>query len=876
MPKEKEHSLYAAAAAGDPDFINKIPADLYKKAAGQADPHAPLNQGSELFYAEDDMPEADPELIQDVEQMLKDIACEDEPQVKTASAARTAAQRKKQPAEPEIRIVDAAEQKAAQAQDKAAAAPEKAEKKDSSREYPWPELPAHLPDFSAVPFGQGLPQALPPSFEAEHSQKQIKAGKRVLSYLGAQGRIAAKLPGYRERTGQLNLAQAVLEALDHSQLLLAEAGTGTGKTYAYLVPVLLNGLRAVISTGSKALQDQLVQHDIPRLLKLTGHTDVTFMGLKGFNNYLCLRRFREALRGHELRPLQEDRVQRFINREIQAIQNNPASASFGDVNAALPPDLASKLVIPRKRCLNEKCECYRDCFVMKAREQAAQCRIVVINHALLFASLGARSLLKADGSTVNLQKLSLTEIQQLGQSGQVKEHCSFLPQYRALICDEAHMLPDFGRTYYAKVFDSRELIDTCRELQRELNNAKFTGRRAFETPCTDILHALAKAQGFLAAHEGRCNFLALKYINYSPDLNRQDLQLHQEFRDLMADVYLKIRDLLQLLVANKEQAPNLIGPFITDLKEQQDILVRAMNCDVPDQQDFKDDNHVCCADISARHFAFSLEPIDIGPYFVKDLAFMLACRTGVVMASATLSVRGSFDKFSYDIGAAPLKPQTFIVGSTFNYAQQACLYLSPAFPDVGAQRRNAVILHALYPLMDLVPGGIFYLTTSYRSLHESAEVLQELFKGRRRVLVQSAGKSNAVIMQEFKDDGAAVLVGTSSFWAGVDVPGQALSLVIIDKLPFASPADPFEQARSDKLKRSGGNPFVQIALPEAIIALRQGVGRLIRTEQDKGGLIICDPRIFQAGYGRRVVEALPPMHRCASLNELRDFLVTLY
>ena len=697
-----------------------------------------------------------------------------------------------------------------------------------------------------------------PSTQATANQPEPfamdKLDPSIVRYLGANGKLAKHHAQFHQRTGQLQMAQAVLSALRESHILLAEAGTGTGKTFAYLIPALLNCHTTVISTGSKALQDQLVAADIPKLVKLMGLKDINFMVLKGFSNYLCLRRFKQAVHDNELTATERTRVEKFMAAEEAALLENPFSCSFADVNARFSSELVSKITIHRQRCLNKKCPYFGDnCFAHKARHYATQARIVVVNHALLFAALNAKNGKKPEKSNAE-------EVPTL-----------FLPKFDALICDEAHMLPDYGRTFYSHEFDSVTVRAWLDNLQRELLDAKVAGREQYKKPCANLKQALHAAVEYLSAREGKHNFLYLKYQDFDAHTPKEQLQVNQGFRQLMVDIYTKMQAIKKLLRDTVQSTPEPFGNIATEFDDLMQALVMAMNCDEPQKNKMADDNHVCYATLTSDRFTFTIAPLEIGPYFNQELAALLKSKRGLVMTSATLSVRGSFDKFAWDIGAKGLDVRTLLVGSTFDYAKQAMLYLSPHFPDVKDLIRNQLLVQQLGPVMDAVPGGIFFLTTSYRSLQECAILLENYFGTRRKVLVQAGGSSNAQIMRAFKRDGHAVLVGTSSFWAGVDVPGQALMLVIIDKLPFASPVDPFERARADKFKAKGSNPFVTISLPEAIIALRQGVGRLIRSENDQGGLIICDPRVCTQRYGKMIIEALPPMHRCASLSSMEEF-----
>ena len=711
--------------------------------------------------------------------------------------------------------------------------------------------------------------------KAEHEAQLAALDAEINEILAAGGLLSQRQPHYQERRGQLEMAHAVGHALINSELLLSEAGTGTGKTYAYLIPALLDGRSVVISTGSKALQDQLVNSDIPKLLRLLGMEEVSYIGLKGFGNYLCHRRTEQAVKFGELTHEENALVQRFIQREETELMSNPRSCSFGDVNAGLPPALAPKITVSRQQCIGEDCKFFGDqCFPFKARHYAAESRIVVVNHALLFAALASKCYMACDGVRVDENGMDIKELEEQLAQGLIEPHYWFLPRFKALVCDEAHMLPEFGRTFYSLEFDSYAVESWCRQLNRELKGLQLAGRLNFRELTQDLITAILAVRTYLleSNFEGRHNFLKFKYENYDPDMKKQDLIVDKRFRALMIKVWRCLSDIYKKLQEHKESAQEVMGMLIKELKEQTEALILVMRCDEPDADGKEDDNHVCYASVDQHGFVFTYAPIEIGPYFMHDLKMLLTSRTGICMTSATLSVNQSFKKFAFDIGAAGLNPRTLIVPSAFDYEHQACLYVSSAFPAVGDEKRNEQLLTQLYPLMEEVRGGIFLLTTSHKSLQECAQLLNLHFGSRRLVLAQAGGKSNARIMREFKENGQAVLVGTASFWAGVDVPGRALSLVIIDKLPFASPADPFEEARYNKLKQQGGSPFAHICLPEAIIALRQGVGRLIRSETDEGGLIICDPRIVDnKSYSRQILKALPPMHRCQSLKEMRLF-----
>lgn len=768
----------------------------------------------------------------------------------------------------------------------AAAAAEPAEAVHSPKAAEHTSTPAESADSAAADNTvQGTAAGNTPADAGERTRRQLlqtarlnQLQARIDEILSSGGLLSRRQPHFKERPGQLQMARQVCAALHSHELLIAEAGTGTGKTFAYLIPALLEGRSVVISTGSKALQDQLVQVDIPNLLRLLGLEGTSFMGLKGFGNYLCHRRWRQAVLSGEINKAEQDLVERFAQKVENELMTAPEYSSFGDVNAALPMSLASRLTISRSQCLGDKCSyCADQCFPFKARHYAARSQIVVINHALLFAALSSHGYEDAGGQFVDARTLPEDQLQPKLASGELRLHFWFLPDFQALICDEAHMLPDFGRNFYARQFDAQTLNSWSRQLNRELEQLKFEGRLEFKKLSDELQHALQLTREYLERFAGRHNFLELLFENYDDNLRYQPapLQLNQQFRGYMVDLYRILVNLDKKLESNKSTAPEVMEMLQTELRSQLTALVELMQSGRPGQGrgQGQDRSRVCVAEVGPHGFTFSSIPLEIGPYFEQDLKKLLTAGTGITLTSATLSVSGDFKKFAADIGAQFLPHQTLIVPSSFDYASQACLYVSDRFPAVEDEERNAKLVSGLQPVIEAVPGGIFVLTTSHRSLQELSELLTERFGSQRLVLAQAGGRSNAQIMQEFKRDGRAILIGTSSFWAGVDVPGQALSLVIIDKLPFASPADPFARARCRRLEEQGGSPFAHITLPEAIIALRQGAGRLIRSESDSGGLIICDPRLVtQRTYSSRFLRALPPMHRCRSLREMIAFI----
>lgn len=845
--------------------------------------------------------------------------------------------------------------------------------------------------------------------------------KRLQEIFQAGGELSASKPNYKVRPGQLRLAQAMLECMYTKNNLVAEAGTGTGKTFGYLIPALLCQGSTVVSTGSKTLQDQLVTQDIPNLLKMLHlENEVSYFGLKGFANYLCLQRFDESCNEDIIRGQQIQYIVNFILSERQRVQQNPSGANFGDISTQFPSSLRQFLSISSEQCPHGGCPYHEQCFALAAREYATRTDVLVVNHALLMAGL-----------------LSVRDEVSAARRDEPQESpFAFLPDFRQLIIDEAHTLPEFARNVYTSEFGSTSVLKLCRQIC-ELFSTKES--RAAEAGQDDRLPARKRAQitvagrsemrskeklvqlaisdmlNYLQEYEGQgsVHLLSVKYRNFdpaNPPAPGTPLTRNTEFYNLAKDIYRALKEFAAQFDALRpslesehaaaagrgQDAADRLNFFKQKVQSLQDSLaetvqnfIAIMQFDVPSltliQQtaqaqaaqeaatrkdsanaaiaalaglaaeishgsassaapvqaavpvpasvpsDSSEDsakpkipnpvdahgktlswyeNNVALITISSgrrknqqqtgsreesgktkaehkehkehkadssesKSFKFTLMPLDISDQLQKEFESLNKQGRCWAFTSATLSAGNSFDKFLYDTGMAALKPVTMTVETVFDYARQGCFYYSGHFPACSDNERMGKILTTLRGVMDAVRGGIFVLTTSYRSLHDATAFLQQHYAGRRLVLSQDGSKSNAQLIKEFMEDGHAMLVGTSSFWEGVDVPGEALSLVIIDKLPFASPGDPFEQARQNRLQKKGGNPFRQIMLPEAIIALRQGAGRLIRTERDKGGLIICDPRLDSARYARLVLDSLPPMHRASSLQEMTAFFRSL-
>lgn len=679
----------------------------------------------------------------------------------------------------------------------------------------------------------------------------LRDAKRIDDIFAKGGLLDQSFENYTVRDGQVQMAKNTLAAFINSQLLVTEAGTGTGKTFAYLIPALLLNKKVVISTGSKALQDQIVKNDIPKILKLL-KKDVSYCVLKGIANYLCIKKYYENKDDLLISSKVKLSLEKIVNKALAEQNEGAADASFGDLNMIASKDVATLFSCTPNQCNAKKCEYYKECFAFKARKRAVNSDIVVINHALFFSHL------QVDDSDTDSRVL--------------------LPKYEALIFDEAHTLCEVGRNFYAKTFSSYQVHEWINTFLLDVQKDLPIVHRVFADKFKNLLDDISDLQDYLKKIMKNVNTLplsAVKYIDYdSSSIEKPKLNL--EFREKMIAVYNDLNAILNLIKENEEQNSELFESLTASVLSTLEAIVECMNYDRDKNLNKLDKNAIAYIEQYNSNFNISVAPIYIGDYFSQQLNKLLESKVGIVMTSATISVNQSFDKFLFDTLANNLIPHTMIVDSTFDYKNNSMLYVDKNFPSTSTPKREDIIIDKLTKVIDSVNGGIFFLTTSNRALFNAHLYFKKYFSQKRKILVQGEKKSNIKLMQEFKKDGQAILIGTSSFWEGVDVPGKALSLVIIDKLPFTNPDDPFYTAQKEKLEQRGeGNAFYDIAIPDAIITLRQGVGRLIRNENDKGALIICDPRIVSSSYGSYFIQALPKMSLCQDLDQLLKFIKSI-
>ncbi|WP_026972515.1 ATP-dependent DNA helicase [Aliagarivorans marinus] len=629
-----------------------------------------------------------------------------------------------------------------------------------------------------------------------------------MQHFANDGLLAKKLPGFSPRPQQQVMAKAVAETLDQQQQLLVEAGTGTGKTFAYLVPALESGKKVIISTGSKALQDQLYNKDLPRMVKALGGGHHVAL-LKGRANYLCI----ERLNGFAHTGSGQDRHTLSILTKIKAWEQGSSSGDISELGPmAEQPDIANLITSTNDNCLGRDCPSYKDCYLVKARNRAMEAELVVVNHHLFFADMAVKE----------------TGFGEL------------LPNVDAYIFDEAHQLPDIAATYFGEHFSSRQVQDLCRDVNL-----------AYQTELRDMAQ-LARAALKLEKQlkDCRLNFEGMRDKGEWRPLAKQPrfVEAMARLRDDMEFVY----QVLKLALGRSELADSCFER----LASQRALLAKVMDVD---QTGFS-----YWYETTRLHFSLHLTPLNIAERFATEAE---AREAAWVFTSATLAVNGAFDHFQTQLGIKDAK--TVLLDSPFDYQTQGLLCVPRYLPDTKAQRAEYLMLSQLQPLIELNQGRCFFLCTSHSMTQRVASALRELSS--LNVLVQGEG-AKLELLQRFTAEENSVLVATATFWEGVDVPGDALSLVIIDKLPFASPDDPLMKAKSEDCRMRGGDAFSQVYLPHAAITLKQGVGRLIRDQQDRGVVIICDNRLVNRNYGATFVASLPPMPRTRDLKKVEQFI----
>jgi ATP-dependent DNA helicase DinG len=611
---------------------------------------------------------------------------------------------------------------------------------------------------------------------------------------GPRGPLGAAIPGVTPRRSQRAMARRVAVALENRAPLVVEAGTGTGKTFAYLVPALLSGRRVLISTGTRTLQDQLFSKDLPQVAAAVG-VPARVALLKGRSNYLCHYRFRQ-LSGQRSVAGTRDRTLARIERWSNITKSGDL-AEVPDLGDAHP--LWPQVTSTRDNCLGARCAEIGRCHVLEARRRAVESDVVIVNHHLLLADLA----LKEDGFG------------------------DLLGTADAVILDEAHQIPDLATQFFGTRVGSRQVELAIRDTRLELAQLA-----PGSTPLAVELGAVEKALAALAEELRR---------GTRPDWSSAE----SPFADATQDLVSALRTLAAELAEQGGGAGiSQCTARASELAARLEAVLRA-----------EENEGARSVELTQRGFTLSLLPFDVAGRFAQ---MTHSSKAAWIFTSATLSVGEDFAHFTSRLGLGDA--ETLAIPSPFDFESQALLYLPPRLPDPASPAHTQAVVDLCVPLIEAAAGGAFVLFTSHRALQRAADLLRARWAelGDFPLLVQGEAPREQ-LLRRFRESGNAVLLGTASFWEGVDVRGDALRLVVIEKLPFASPDDALTKARIEHLRAIGGNAFREYQLPEAALVLKQGVGRLIRSETDRGVVVICDPRLVDKPYGRVFRASLPPM-----------------
>ncbi|QDH70814.1 ATP-dependent DNA helicase [Marilutibacter alkalisoli] len=650
------------------------------------------------------------------------------------------------------------------------------------------------------------------------------------------GRLASQLETFAPRPAQQDLSAAIAVAFENRGTLIAEAGTGTGKTFAYLVPALLSGLKTIVSTGTRALQDQLYHRDLPRVRDALG-VGLKAALLKGRANYLCHYRLNQA-RGEP----------RFHSREMaaqfQRIVAWGGRTKMGDLaeveglgeDSPLIPIVTSTV----DNCLGSECPFFSDCFVVQARQRAQSADIVVVNHHLLLADLA----LKQEGF------------------GEI------LPGAQAFVVDEAHQLPELASQFFGEAVSARPLVELARDAIAE---------------CKEVPGALASVQEPARVLEQATRALRAAMDDLPVRGTRSRAAELDAAEAALEALARALKDMAAVLEPLRSTSPGFeacmfrVGDYAAKLRRWRDIEGAAgeengdedmppppdpderMPVSLPDDAD-----SVRWYELTARGFRLSRTPLDVAGPLAEHRE---RSKAAWVFTSATLAVGGQFGHYAGKLGLA--EPDTLLAPSPFDWQTQALCYLPKRMPEPSSRDYGQALVEAVRPVLEASGGRAFLLFASHRALREVAALLRE--SDCPWPLFVQGEAPRGLLLERFRASGNGVLLGAASFREGVDVAGNALSVVVIDKLPFAAPDDPVFEARLEAIRRGGGNPFRDEQLPQAVIALKQGAGRLIRSETDRGVLVLCDPRLLGRSYGKVFMDSLPPLPRSRDVADVQAF-----
>ncbi len=638
---------------------------------------------------------------------------------------------------------------------------------------------------------------------------------------GAGGPLGPAVGSYKPRRSQTEMAKAIAHAIDSQTTLIAEAGTGTGKTFAYLVPALMWGGKTIVSTGTKNLQDQLFLRDIPTV-RAALQAPVSVALLKGRSNYVCHYHLERTLQNGRMTSRDDVGHLREISRFIKM-------TSSGDkAELAKVPENAmiwNLVTSTRDTCMGAECQYYQDCFVMKARKEAQQADVVVVNHHLFFAD-------------VALKDTGVAEL---------------LPSANTIIFDEAHQLPDTATLFFGNTVSTSQVLELCRDVLAE---------------------GLAHARGIdwaktVTVVEKAARDLRLTFPQDIVRLSLPQIAASSDFFPALETLKDELDGMVAVLETQAERAETLEQCRVRGVELAQQLSGWKFD---PKAKVAVGEEAVFWVEAFSSSLQLHKTPLSIAPIFNNQ-------REGTprswIFTSATLAVKNDFKHFSEQMGLTGEPSHTW--PSPFDYGQQGLLFVPQNLPQPNSLGYTDAVIDCALPIIEAAGGRTFFLCTTLRAVKRAAERLADEFKqrGLNFPLFVQGEKGRTELLDQFRAAGNGVLIGSQSFWEGVDVRGDALSLVIIDKLPFAPPDDPVLAARIEVMEKQGKNGFMHHSLPEAIINLKQGAGRLIRDEGDRGVLMLCDPRLISKPYGKRIWQSLPPFKRTRDSAEVVEFFRNL-
>ncbi|MFA0447868.1 ATP-dependent DNA helicase [Vibrio breoganii] len=632
----------------------------------------------------------------------------------------------------------------------------------------------------------------------------------ISTVFSADGALGKAISGFQPRDEQTMMAENVHQAIKEQSQLVVEAGTGTGKTFAYLAPALLSGKKTIVSTGSKNLQEQLFHRDLPLMkdaLCFTGRIAL----LKGRANYLCLDRLSRQIvesHGHHSDPQ--------LLTQLVKVRSWSSSTKSGDLgecedlaeDSRIIPDITSN----NENCLGKECPSFGDCFVFKARNKALEADLVVVNHHLFLADMAVKE----------------TGFGEL------------LPEAEVFIFDEAHQIPDIASQYFGQSISSKQIADLAKDIEIGYRTEAKDMRQLQK-----VADKLVSSASEMRISLGEPGFRG----NWRDALKNQKLQREME---RLQDALQLCRDVLKMALGRSQ----LLDTAFDRVTQIQNRLTRVCDTSIM--------GYSYWFECTPRHFSLNITPLSVANKFQEQVD---AHGGSWVFTSATLSVSGDFQHFTSRLGLKAKK--SLALSSPFDYQSQARLCVPRYLPEPNSPQMAQKLVSMLTPVIETNKGRCFFLCTSHAMMKD----LTERFRQRLDLPVLMQGESSKqALLKEFTELGDALLVATGAFWEGIDVRGDALSCVIIDKLPFTAPDDPLLKARIEDCKLNGGEPFYEVQLPDAVIALKQGVGRLIRDKSDRGALIICDNRLVTRDYGKMFLSSLPPIPRTRSVSNIINFL----